>query len=529
MNLYMAVDFSDDMIVAWDRARLREFMKMNVEAGVKRISWIYHGNREDGFWENANNFRQQNYIDTFKAIGNPYLKAAVEEAHDAGLEIFAVYKPFEVGIQTIPTRQKAHNGKMPIVGGKMNLVFNFALEHRDALMQRRIIETIPATKIILKSQEKLKSDHQFQLWKSKDNKSYYPVGNLVYPNVDAFSVEFYVSGEERFFAIESHSDNKLSNKLESIIEVKSADDKKLQFSLGLEPKKYRIKTSNHLEREYDIGMGFKQEGFYFDYLPGIPSSVFVAEKVKNRIFSLSDNGQNVIAVALDVNDCVPGAPEPAESRTVDYWLSMIQKTLDCGVDGVDIRLTNHNSILNWDEYGFNKPVVDEYVKRYGINPEKEPFDKENLRRLRGEFYSAFLEKAAALIKGSGKKLALHIPDVAFGNPEESTMMEIHWDWRGWLAKNIPDEVTFKLIDIDNSFSPASRELVRLCKNKKIPVSVSPFSHCITDWPKYLESIENFEFDSFTFYEAATFWRASPNGFEDICPSLNKIIHNKFGK
>jgi len=63
---------------------------------------------------------------------------------------------------------------------------------------------------------------------------------------------------------------------------------------------------------------------------------------------------------------------------------------------VDIRITNHNSILDWAEYGFNQPVVDEYLRRYGVDPQVDSFDKEKLRRLRGEFYTAFLEKAAAL-------------------------------------------------------------------------------------------------------------------------------------
>ena len=264
-----------------------------------------------------------------------------------------------------------------------------------------------------------------------------------------------------------------------------------------------------MKHEFDIGEGFAEEGFYFDYLPGIPSATM---NRPDRLFALADNGQNVIGVSLDVNDCVPGAPEPAEPAAVEYWLDMIQKTLDCGVDGVDIRICNHNSILDWAEYGFNQPIVDAYIERYGVNPRLEPFDREKLRRLRGEFYTAFLEKAAGMVKTSGKKFCLHIPDMAFDLPELSTMMEIHWDWRNWLEKGIADEVTFKTIRKDNVFSPEGLELVKLCGDTKVPVSICPFLHAINDLSEYLSKIEGLGVNAFTIYEAATLWTAEPDGF-----------------
>ena len=532
MRLHTAVDFSDDMIpMAWDRERLRQFMRMNYEMGVKRICWIYHGNREDGFWGSTGMPWRENYVKTFESLGNPYLKAAVEEAHNTGLEIFAVYKPFEQALQSFHTPDSVRAGRMPVAGGSLVWAFDFAVENRHALMRRRNVEKIPASRIILKSAEKLDADHQFRLWKSYDNWTYHPIGEIVRPAADGFSVVFDISGQTaKFFAIEGLSEGNVANRLDSIIEVKSGEGRAVQRALGLVPRKYRAMSQKfHLKHEFDIGGGFSKEGFYFDYLPGIPSSVPAAEQCLGKVFSFSDSGQNVIGVSLEINEYVPGAPEPAEPRAVEYWLEMIRKTLDCGVDGVDIRITNHNSILEWAEYGFNQPVVDEYVKRYGINPRNEPFDKEKLRRLRGEFYTAFLEKAAALVKGSDRKFCLHVPDVAFGSPSQSTMMEIHWDWKGWLDKRIPDEVTFKTIFTDNVFSPEGLELIKLCHDKAIPVSVCPFIHAIPDLDGYLAKIETLGLDSFAVYEAATLWAAVSEGFKELNPTTNKILLEKFKK
>ena len=522
----MAVDFFDDMIaMPWSKEMLRQFMKLNAETGIKRIYWIYHGNREDGFWENTGMPWQKNYINTFEKLGNPYIKAAVEEAHAAGLEIFAVYKPFDLAIQNNPARESLKNARIPVVGGALSNAFNFPVEHREALMQRRNTEKLPAAKIILKTSEKLDTSHNFRLWTSEDNCTYHPEDKIIYPETDGFSVAFDISDmKTKFFAVESLSENKVENRLNSIIEVKSVDGRTVQRTLGITPRQYRALNQFHLKRDFDIGEGFAKEGFYFDYQSGIPSATM---NRPDRLLSLSDNGQNVIGVSLDVNDCVPGAPEPAEPAAVEYWLEMINKTLDCGVDGVDIRISNHNSIIDWSEYGFNQPVVDAYIKRYGVNPRLEPFDREKLRRLRGEFYTAFLERAADMVKKSRKKFCLHIPDMAFDLPEQSTMMEINWDWRDWLKKGIADEVTFKTIRKDNAFSPEGLELVKLCGDKKVPVSICPFLHGLTDLPEYLSKIEELGIDAFIIYEAATLWKAEKNNFKKLVPSVNEIIENKF--
>lgn len=514
----MTVDFLDDMIpMPWDRQRLRKFMRLNAKNGLKRICWIYHGDRDDGFWENTGTPWRKNFLQTFDSLQAHPLRIAVMEARDAGMEIFAIYKPFDLAVQNFPVRKTTLRGRIPVAGGALGCAFNFAVNNPDALMRRRPAEDVTAERIVLNSAEKLTADHQFQLWESDDNWTYRRVGAPVAPEENCQRVVFNIAERAaRFFAIESLSSNAVSNRIDAIVTVESTDGKPVRRALGLVPRKYRIMDQTfHLKHEFDEGGGFSQEGFFFDYLPGIPTAT--CPEGQKRRFNLSDNGQNVVGVSLDINERVPGAPEPAEPKAVEYWLSMIQKMLDYGVDGVDIRITNHNSILEWCEYGFNPPVVEAYKKRHGVDPMTETVDMEKWRRLRGEFHTAFLEKAAALVKGAGKRLCLHVPDRAFGSPEHPTMMDIHWDWRDWLEKGIPDEVTFKIIKADNAFSTEACELIERCRAQGVPVSACPFIHAIENPADYLESIEQLGVDAFTIYEAATLWQAVPDGFRELRP------------
>ncbi len=532
MKLMMAVDFFDDMIpLAWDRHRLRRFMRMNADMGVARICWIYHGNWEDGFWPGTGMPWQANYAQTFEALGNPVLAAAVAEAHRAGMELFAVYKPFDLAIQGFPTRDATGSARQAVVGGRLTPAFNFAVEHREALMRRRRLATLPAQRIILRVDEPMASGHRFQLWRSPDNTTYQPVGGEVFPDADGVSAAFDLTSlDARFFAIQSLADRPVGHRLDTLIEVQSADGRAVPCTLGLVPRRYyATDMCFHLAHAFDGGGGFSREGFFFDYLPGIPSAVGTGERCRALRFSLSDNGQNVIGVALDVNDCVPGAPEPAEPLAVAYWLGMIQKALDCGVDGVDIRITNHNSILDWTEYGFNPPVVDAYKRRYGVDPRVEPFNREQMRRLRGEFYTAFLEQAAARVKGAGRKFALHVPDTAYGSPSASTMMEIHWDWREWIARDLPDEITLKLIDADAIRDPETAELIARCRSKAIPVSACPFVHGLADPVRYLADIASLGITAFTAYEAASLWQAKPAGFTELTAPTIQALRTAAGK
>jgi hypothetical protein len=40
-----------------------------------------------------------------------------------------------------------------------------------------------------------------------------------------------------------------------------------------------------------------------------------------------------------------------------------------------------------DQYGFNRPIVEEYERRYGVSILEKDFDLENWRSFRGEYFN----------------------------------------------------------------------------------------------------------------------------------------------
>ena len=103
------------------------------------------------------------------------------------------------------------------------------------------------------------------------------------------------------------------------------------------------------------------------------------------------------------------------------------------------------------------------------------------------------------------------------------MMEIHWDWRNWIARGIPDEITLKLIHANAAFAPETAELIALCRQRAIPVSACPFLHALTNLASYQADIAAIGIAAFTAYESATLWQASPEGFTDLASPVSQAL------
>ena len=138
---------------------------------------------------------------------------------------------------------------------------------------------------------------------------------------------------------------------------------------------------------------------------------------------------------------------PSFAEVQDWWLTWVQDCLDAGADGIEMRVRNHHSTLAWREFGFEKPVRDEFLKRYGVDLWKtDDFDLAAWRQLRGEAYTQFYRRVRELTRRHGKPMGLHIsPTTGVMEPEQGAAMEIHWDWRRWLREGLCDSVTMKEI------------------------------------------------------------------------------------
>ena len=217
-----------------------------------------------------------------------------------------------------------------------------------------------------------------------------------------------------------------------------------------------------------------------------------------------------------------GSLSPSEPKTREYWMSLIKLALSHGVDGMDIRQQGHTNILEWSEYGFSKPIVDEYKKRYGVDILTEDFDREKWRRLRGEYYTQFLREAKQELKKHSKKLQVHINGMMAGTPDTPTTMDIHWNWRQWLDEGIPDAVTFQALAADRTFrNHMGRELIKACYDKSIPIYYRPFvgsAQELKDWTAL--GMRDSGLNGFVVYESATLYASQADGtIKDIRPGL----------
>ncbi len=95
-----------------------------------------------------------------------------------------------------------------------------------------------------------------------------------------------------------------------------------------------------------------------------------------------------------------------------------------------------------DQFGFNRPVVEEYRRRHGVDILHSDFDLESWRRLRGESLSRFLSEVKDLLRPTGRRLSLAVPRGNYLGPPYGNL---HLDWRKWVRDGLVDELVVNVI------------------------------------------------------------------------------------
>lgn len=90
-----------------------------------------------------------------------------------------------------------------------------------------------------------------------------------------------------------------------------------------------------------------------------------------------------------------------------------------------------------DRYGFNRPIVDAYRQRYGVDITVNDFDLEAWRRLRGSYLTELLREVRAELNTRGVALSVGIPRSDYLGPPVGNL---HLDWRTWLTEGLVDEL-----------------------------------------------------------------------------------------
>ena len=90
---------------------------------------------------------------------------------------------------------------------------------------------------------------------------------------------------------------------------------------------------------------------------------------------------------------------------------------------------------NADQFGYSKPIVDEYKKRYGKDILTEDFDLEKWRKLRGKYLVEFFREARKM--WPDKALAIGIPRGRYIGPPYGNM---YLDWESLAREKLVDRI-----------------------------------------------------------------------------------------
>ena len=90
-----------------------------------------------------------------------------------------------------------------------------------------------------------------------------------------------------------------------------------------------------------------------------------------------------------------------------------------------------------DEFGFNQPIRDEFLSRYGQDIWVDEFDKGLWRDLQGEYLSQFVESVSEGVRSLGKEFSI---GCARGDVLGHPLGNVSLQWRDWVNKRVVDQL-----------------------------------------------------------------------------------------
>jgi hypothetical protein len=486
--LATTVDFPDDcQHIEFNETLLTQLMDRLQWTGIRRVYWNYYNT---GFWNTFAGIREQPATKrTLGNLGNP-LAIGCQLAHARGMEFYAIIKPYETGMShSAPARSPEFAGKfgLPRIGGIGVAMDPWVMEHPDMRVRARAgdlpqgLENMPVTRIQLRQKDmaplRIKAEN-IEIWTSADNFAYQRkevsftltegvdvcrrdvfdvVGNQITSKGDQVRVLDLrgLNLLDPFVVVTTNFDDDSGSFRNTAIEMVRAfgpDDQPLPIvvashkSVWERPRDFRTRYL-----AYDCGVGD------MTVCLDMTNSRQVCPNCRERGFSecmqnplrpeYSVCRDGIVAFAKGRNAYLPGSVCEAYPEVQDWWLSWIGECLQAGVDGIDFRISNHSS---WTDrpaiYGFNAPILDEYARRYGVNPDSHPYDAALLGEVRGDLYDQFLRRVKRRLSAAGKRMQLHVEIESF-RPDAAQARwrtrpgNIAFHWRRWLREGLADAIT----------------------------------------------------------------------------------------
>ena len=560
MEFHMTLDFRDDFTAAeapWTAERFREYIRLVADLGMQGIHWIEMGDREMGKWDRGSSTDLRGGARAFvEAVPDP-LAFLCEEAHRAGMKVYAVHKindmasfgpgrfyPLGAAPDVLPG--------IPQIGGSGQMAFRWLREHPDrrveihpSLLEPAGIRKPVRTIRFWHETDRLERIPDVQLFVSETNAQYAPYRGGIRTDVSvqkrkppvyapapetrlAKAGEFAcveISGLEisqPFFCIRFSGETGLTNTLAALMEVEDASGGPIAFTWGFFP---RSDYSRSLGTFEEAGIGFDANWHIpFENHPG-------KHDWQNSAGRYRLNLDNVpfVGIARGRNRYLTSAVELGYPDVRRWLLDIVQYELDAGCDGVDIRVESHTQNMDLENYGFGKPVVDAFRERYGVDVTRESFDRGAWRELRGEHFDLFLKDASDLVRSHGKEQWMHLTGYPSMDrePRQPSLHQMYWNWRKWLTEGWVDVVNFKRFQLRGLSSGQQEEIDRfygkalnVCRELGLRMACTPNPRYegmsegdfVAMETRNIHRMARDGFEVYNFYEGCTYIRLTEHGF-----------------
>lgn len=536
------VDFPDDCgNLEFTPELVENLMERLRWMGVRRVYWNYY---QPGMWSW---FVKHSKTGTTKAslenLGGDPMPVGRRLAHKHGMEFYACIKPYETGAShstPVGTPMLVDDPGIRGIGGRYH-VDDWVARRPDLRVRARSgdvptgIEGLPVTRIQLRQKDmepiRIKAEN-LQIWTSEDNTSYTrkdvafsmseDVDTCPRDVVDAVGVPVSKAGDsvrvlnltgfsllDPFIAISTDFEDTSGTFRNTVVEmfrVFGPDDQQLPIVVASHKAIWRAQRDLRIDDlQYDGGLG--------DLLINLDvSNTAIAFPGWDGTGTNTRDG--VVAFAKGRNCYLAGSLCEAYPEVQEYWMSWVGDCLAAGVDGMDVRISSHSSWTDWRySFGFNEPVIAEYERRYGVNPDLDDFDPELLAELRGDAFDRFLQRAKHRLAAAGKVLQLHLEGESFRREAPQVRWRarpgiMNFHWQRWLQTGLADEATLfgRLWENERILrDPVYRQMIDEANAANIPVHLSKpvTEEHQGDWLEmaYREG----SLSGYTFYETASMY------------------------
>lgn len=515
-SLAMTYDIPDNFVSGYyTRERLDEEMSRLQDWGIQRLYWIEYGDFPSlfavGQWR-AHSSR------TFRDCGN-LLPIATELAKRKGLELYAIFKPFDMGLNGLLSSRRG-KGLVAEIEGKRVPVAPEIAAHQELTMQHHpdwsSEAAAPITRLKFYSRRPLGEvrSQDVRIWLGRENRGYRPYR-------ERFEVRQGVERRPHLRWSPAGSVREKGTQRNWFLELDGLDIRTPFLAVEIAGRPVHLVNQAFAFAEATDASG--------NEVPILPSTggdltdgfVFWKEwpgwgNHSEKAIEMFEWTGAPLAIHLGKPPNLPTLLEPSFEGARRIWLERVREIFDGGADAVDIRtLCHHNACFEWLRYAFAEPVRETFRGRYGRQVQPCEEDYERVRRIRGEFYTEFLREAKKLASQYGKRLGAHLECGVEVPPDYDTRMQLHLDWETWIRDDILDDITLKFWCSQSPF--IHERVLPLARRKGIPVTIcdrNGYIRC-TRGIEMAERLvgEAYEagFSGYAFYETHDYLQLNPEG------------------